>query len=121
MRSAPGVPLTIAELQLSSPLPSPSRHSTTVTSNQPPQPPQQHQHTRFNNITHNSNTEASSSNAIILPQLHVDPPYSLNPDLYPLANIVTPNAMKKFTFKMDEKHGLFEEIQVRIKIIIKII
>ncbi|KAL7322579.1 hypothetical protein PS15p_211563 [Mucor circinelloides] len=99
MKSAPGVPLTIAELQLSSPLPSPNRHPSNSTA-------QQHQqHTRLHH------TEASPSDAIILPQLHFDPPYSLNPDLYPLANIATPNAMKKFTFKVDEKHGLFQEIQ----------
>jgi len=109
MKSAPGVPLTIAELQLSSPLPSPNRHPSNSTA-------QQHQqHTRLHH------TEASPSDAIILPQLHFDPPYSLNPDLYPLANIATPNAMKKFTFKVDEKHGLFQEIQVNIKISIRMI
>ncbi|KAK4509841.1 Mitotic spindle checkpoint component mad2 [Mucor velutinosus] len=101
MKSAPGVPLTIAELQLSSPLPSPNRHPSNTTAQQ-----QHQQHT-----TRLAHTEASSSNATILPQLHFDSPYSLNPDLYPLANITTPHAIKKFTFKVDEKHGVFEEIQ----------
>ncbi|KAI8645489.1 WD40-repeat-containing domain protein [Parasitella parasitica] len=123
MRSTPGVPLTIAELQLSSPLPSPNRHSSAGYAQQHhhshPQPQSSHpelqsqaqsqHHTHFNHITH---TEATSANPIILPQLHFDPPYSLNPDLYPLANVATPSTMKGFRFKVDGKHGLFEELQI---------
>ncbi|CEP18911.1 hypothetical protein [Parasitella parasitica] len=115
MRSTPSVPLTIAELQLSSPLPSPNRQSTGYVQHHHhshPPPPLLHsqqqlqaqpQHnTHFNNITH---TEATSSNAVVLPQLHFDPPCSLNPDLYPLANAATPSAMKRFKFQMDGKQG----------------
>lgn len=109
MKSAPGVPLTIAELQLSSPLPSPNRHPSNTTT------AQQHTTRRLDH------TEASSCNATILPQLHFDPPYSLDPDLYPLANITTPNAIKKLTFKVDGKHGVFEEIQVNIQLSIRTI
>ncbi|KAI7874607.1 WD40-repeat-containing domain protein [Mucor mucedo] len=117
MRSTPGVPLTIAELQLSSPLPSPSRQS--VLNN--------HAHT-LSNIINNKSSSSSSlatnsynstpdlasistlSKSVMLPPLQFEQPNSLHPDLYPLTTANTPNAMKKFTFLVDGRPCLFEEV-----------
>jgi hypothetical protein len=138
MRSAPGVPLTIAELQLSSPLPSPSRHSVLASNNSNNQ---QHHSNNINNDnnnnnnnnnTHSSSSSSSSSNynnttfdpasistltkTMIIPPIQFDSPNLINPDLYPLANMVTPNAMKKFTFHLDGRPSIFEEVQVHTNI-----
>lgn len=72
MRNAPGVPLTIAELQLSSPLPSPSRqsvlnnsNSSDSDSNSPLHHHQQqrtpHRHTLSTNTIHNSSSSSSAN------------------------------------------------------------
>lgn len=116
MRNTPGVPLTIAELQLSSPLPSPNRHSVHNSQIQ-----RTHHHTRFNHNNHStlnpaSISTSSSSNSLVLPPLHFDPPFSLNPDLYPLATTSTPDAIKRFSFEANGKTNLFEEVQVMYSI-----
>lgn len=119
MRSTPGVPLTIAELQLSSPLPSPSRQS--VLNN--------HAHTLSNIINNKSSSSSSLANnsynstpdlasistlstSVMLPPLQFEQPNTLHPDLYPLTTANTPNAMKKFTFLVDGRPCLFEEVNV---------
>lgn len=109
MRNTPGVPLTIAEHQLSSPLPSPNRYSVNI------QRP--HHHTRFNH-THSSAlnpasmSTSSSSNSLVLPPLHFEPPSSLKSDLYPLAATSTPDTIKRFSFEANGRINLFEEVQV---------
>lgn len=140
MRNAPGVPLTIAELQLSSPLPSPSRQSVLNNSNSSDSDSNSplhhhhtqrtlHRHTLSTNTIHNSSSSSSANisstnstfepasnstltKTIIMPPVHFDYPYSLHPDLYPLANAATPSAMKKFTFSIDGKSSTFEEVHV---------
>lgn len=118
MRSTPGVPLTIAELQLSSPLPSPSRQS--VLNN--------HAHTLSTIINNKSSSSSLATNSynstpdlasistlsksMMLPPLQFEQPNTLHLDLYPLTTANTPKAMKKFTFLADGRPCLFEEVNV---------
>ncbi|KAI8362744.1 WD40-repeat-containing domain protein [Choanephora cucurbitarum] len=108
MRGAPGVPLTIAESQLSSPLPSPSRHSVN-TSNSHSSHPNTHSHTT--RTTYNSTSPNNNNNSLptMLPLLCFDPPSSLSTDIYPLATLPTPRAMKQFSFTAGERVCHFEE------------
>lgn len=134
MRNAPGVPLTIAELQLSSPLPSPSRQSALSNTHS-------HQHITSSSSTSSSSNTPITNNAITiynndntsfdpafisktkttmrLPPIQFDSPtntstfhnhQSSTSDLYPLANLATPQALKKFKFTVDGIPSVFEEI-----------
>ncbi|KAI8074237.1 WD40-repeat-containing domain protein [Gilbertella persicaria] len=112
MRSTPGVPLTIAEAQLSSPLPSPNRHSMNSSHSHSIH---SHTHTNTTYNTYNTTSDLASpiaSSSVTLVPLHFDPPRSLHSDLYPLATLPTPNAMRKFSFVVDEKVCIFEEVQI---------
>lgn len=103
MRSVPGVPLTIAELQLSSPLPSPSRQSitnNTLSSSSSSLP------------TLDSAFTSTLTKTMILPPLQFDNPNTLNTDLYPLTTATTPLGLKKFSFLVDGRPCLFEEVNV---------
>ncbi|KAG2237723.1 hypothetical protein INT48_009661 [Thamnidium elegans] len=101
MRSAPGVPLTIAELQLSSPLPSPSRQS--ITNNTP---------SSSSLPTLDSASMSTLTKTMILPPLQFDNPNTLNTDLYPLTTATTPLGLKNFSFLVDGRPCLFEEVNL---------
>ena len=117
------VPLTVAELQLSSPLPSPSRHSviqaaSSNNKNNTSDSHLHHHHTIYNYSSSSTKStrfdpvSTTTTNTMVLPPLQFDYPYTLNPDLYPLAAAPTPPSIKKFTFSMDGKPSLFEEVHV---------
>jgi hypothetical protein len=117
MRSIPGVPLTIAELQLSSPLPSPSRQSI-LNSNTQQYHNSSSSSSSSNTYNYNNTTTtldpasiSTSTKTMFLPRIQFDqssPHHSS--DLYPLANLATPLAMKKFKFSIDGMPSLFEEV-----------
>ncbi|KAI9354174.1 WD40-repeat-containing domain protein [Pilaira anomala] len=103
MKSLPAVPLTIAELQLSSPLPSPSRQSianNTLSSSS------------SSLTTLDSASMSTLTKTMILPPLQFDNPNTLNTDLYPLTTATTPLGLKKFTFLVDGRPCLFEEVNM---------
>ncbi|KAI8364176.1 WD40-repeat-containing domain protein [Blakeslea trispora] len=111
MRGAPGVPLTMAESQLSSPLPSPSRHSAN-TSNSHNTHLNTHSHTSATHTTYSSTSPNNNDNnpsTTMLPLLSFDPPCSLSTDIYPLATLPTPSAMKQFSFTVGDRVYHFEE------------
>lgn len=127
MRSIPTVPLTIAELQLSSPLPSPSRHSVLNNNNNNNNSDFHHSHHTLLNTINNSSSSSSTNNSTLdpasistltLPPIQFDLFHTRNTDLYPLANLSTPKSLKKFYFSVDGKQGLFEELGVRILIFV---
>ncbi|KAI8967872.1 WD40-repeat-containing domain protein [Mycotypha africana] len=126
MRSLQNIPLSIADIQLSSPLPSPSRQSVHMNSSHQDSTSdsntQRHplQHTQFNfaNTETNPTTPisllaptSSALNQITLPSLNFESPYFLDPQVYPLKNSTTPGLLKKFVFKVDGIPAYFEEIQ----------
>jgi hypothetical protein len=93
---------SLAELQLSSPLPSPNRQLSGNNNNRHTNLPQQH-------ATHNN---TATESAISLEPLYFDSPQH-HSDLYPLASMPTPESIRKFTFTVDGHPSLFVETNVK--------
>ncbi|KAG0744133.1 hypothetical protein G6F57_004473 [Rhizopus arrhizus] len=100
------IPTSIAELQLSSPLPSPDQHNTATTNN------------TFSHTTHTPTPTTTTTTTLLashstttytLPSLHCD----IKPhELYPLSSLETPTHLKRINFEMNGNPCIFEETNV---------
>ncbi|KAI8983642.1 hypothetical protein BDB01DRAFT_133122 [Pilobolus umbonatus] len=110
------LPLPVVDLQLSSPIPSPSRQST----------PSSDTENTLHTLTDTSHADIPVSDNIdittsqpttpksAVPSLQIDLPAVKNTSLYPLASKPTPIPLKRFFFQLDGKPSLFEEIPVKV-------
>lgn len=100
------IPTSIAELQLSSPLPSPDQHNIATTNN------------TFSHTTHTPTPTTTTTTTLLashstttytLPSLHCD----IKPhELYPLSSLETPSHLKRINFEMNGNPCIFEETNV---------